>query len=217
MNNETKVLIAVAVGTIALLVGGASLFSRFTPQNEREQQTVDNALVLGENSPSKGAENPKVTIVEFADFQCPACAASDPIIRTVVEKYKDSVKFVFRHFPLDTHPNAVPASKAAEAARLQGKFWEMHDLLYDKQSDWAESSNFTEKAMEYAKSLGLNEEEFKKAFESNQFDQVINKGKTDGIAAGVTATPSFFVNGRRFIGGMNEARWSQIIEEELKK
>lgn len=219
MNNEAKTLVAIGIGTILLLVGGATLFSRFTPQNERAQEEapVDSSLLLPDGATFKGNPDAKVVVAEFADFQCPACAQSAPVVKKIVEEYKDRVKFVFRHFPLDNHKNAIPASRAVESAGVLGKYWEMHDLLYDKQADWSEESDFSRKAFEYAKQIGLDEAEFKKLYESGQFDEKINKGRTDGIAAGVTATPTFFVNGIRYVGVLSEARWREILDNETSR
>ncbi len=217
MNKEAKILLGLTIGTILVLVGGVFFFStkEATPQ-ATETKTYDEKLLLGENSAVKGATEPKVTIVEFGDFQCPACAASYPNTNALVEEYKDKVKFVFRHFPLQQHAQAMDASRAAEGAAAQGKFWEMHDKLYGNLDQWAEKSDAVTIFEGYAKELGLNVDEFKKAFTDKPYDAKIRAGMTDGNAVGVTATPTFYVNGQKVVGVFSVEEWKRLLDEYLK-
>src|SRR5690348_11471380 len=116
MNKEAKILIGIAVGTIALLVGGSLLFNKVN-NTTTPPKVYDSSLVEGKNDAySKGPDNASVTITEFGDLECPACGQSEPVIEQVISQYKDKVKFVFRQFPLSMHPDAVYAAEAAEAA-----------------------------------------------------------------------------------------------------
>ena len=102
---------------------------------------------------TKGAQNPKVTLVEYSDFQCPACAAYFEMVEQAVTEYDDRLSFTYRHFPLAQHKNAQSASYASEAAGKQGKFWEMHKMIFEQQADWAEKNNASEIFKGYAQEL----------------------------------------------------------------
>lgn len=215
MNKEAKVLISIALGTVLLLVAGVFLFQR-TP-TETPKKEFDQALLVPDGTYKKGSESPKVTVVEFADFECPACAASAPITKQVFETYKDKVQFVFRHFPLEQHKQAEAASLAAEASGEQGKFWEMHDKLYETQEAWSNKDNAPALFEGYAKDLGLDVAKFKADFSAKKNLDRINKGKTDGVAAGVNATPSFFVNGVKVSGVFTADEWTRLLEKEINE
>lgn len=217
MNKEAKILIGLTVATIVALIAGVFFFSNKQSAPVEEAKTYDNTLLLGDNPIVKGATDPKVTIVEFADLECPACAASHSITNQLVAEYPDKIKFVFRHFPLDMHPQAFNAARAAEAANAQGKFWEMHDILYQKQNEWERKNNAVEIFEGYAKELGLNIDEFKKAFSEKSFDARIQSGLTQGTAAGVQGTPNFFINGKKFDGGvLSLPQWKQLLAQYLE-
>ena len=137
MTKEAKILIAIAV---VVVVGGVLLAFFANPQPEAPGEILNKENLVRSNNYMTGNKDAKVTIVEFGDYQCPACGAAHPIVKSVLEEYKDNtnVNFVFRHFPLDSiHPNAHISSEAAEAAGAQGKFWEMHNILYERQEQWS--------------------------------------------------------------------------------
>ncbi|MEP6952071.1 MAG: DsbA family protein [Ginsengibacter sp.] len=144
-----------------------------------------------------GNKNAPLELVEYGDYQCPHCGRAYPIIKEVQEAIGDSLKFVFRNFPLsDPHPDAFNAAVAAEAAALQHRFWEMHDIIYENQEqlDWRS-------LLGYAKKIGLDLAAFKTDIEK---DSVIGKVEYDfesGIRSGVNGTPSFFINGEKYEGG----------------
>lgn len=144
----------------------------------------------------QGAKNAPVELVEYGDYQCPHCGRAHPIIKKVQKAMGDNLKFVFRNFPLsDPHPDAFNAAVAAEAAALQHKFWEMHDIIYENQErlDWGS-------LLGYAKKTGLDLAAFKTDIEK---DSVIGKVEDDfesGIRSGVNGTPSFFINGEKYEG-----------------
>jgi len=143
----------------------------------------------------EGEGQKRVTLVEYGDFQCPACRQYHPVIKQVVEKYKQDITFQFRHYPLtQIHPNAFAASRAAEAASKQNKFWEMHDLLYQNQDAWAQAGNPQSIFEQYAKQLGMNIEQFKTDFTSDAVNSAINADMKEGTKLNITGTPSFFIN-----------------------
>ena len=142
----------------------------------------------------------KVVLVEYADFQCGGCAAVAPSLKAIAETYKDQIAFVYRYFPLTTiHPNALISASAAEAAGLQGKFWEMHDLLFQNQTSWerlkAEQRGTTFE--DYATQLGLNIDQFRIDIASKKVAAKIIYDRTIGGKAGVDATPTLFLNGTK--------------------
>jgi protein-disulfide isomerase len=155
-----------------------------------------------------GKKDSKVIFIEYGDFQCPGCGSAHPTIKSVTEKYKGQVAFIFRNFPLtNLHPNAKAAAAAAEAAGLQGKYWEMHNKLYENQSAWenlsaAERGDFF---VGYANSLGLNVATFKDDMSSPKINQKINYDLALGKKVGVNATPSLYLNGK----AVNQDTWSE--------
>ncbi len=143
----------------------------------------------------KGTKN--VTLVEYGDFQCPICGSYFPIVKQVKEDFKNDIHFQFRSFPLPQHQNAFAAHRAAEAASLQGKFWEMHDLLYANQQSWSSISDSYSVFEAYAKSLGLDITKFKQDFDSSAVNAVINADQKAGVDLGVDGTPTFFLDGKK--------------------
>lgn len=143
-----------------------------------------------------GAEAP-VILEEFADFQCPSCAALTKEVKSVAPEFGARLKIVFRNFPLTSiHKHALEAAKAAEAAGLQGRFWEMHDLLYDTQSRWADAEDARPIFAEYARTLKLDLERFWRDMDSPQVNERILADMRRGRSLGVYGTPTVFINER---------------------
>jgi protein-disulfide isomerase len=157
--------------------------------------TLKNAPAGAPDPAIKGSDAAPVTIEEFADFQCEPCRHMRPEIKKVEAEYGDRVKVVFRQYPLEMHPNAVPAAKAAESAGKQGHFWEMHDMLYEKQSEWEDLDNPVDKFKEYAADLKLDMDRFVADMSSTEIADRIAADQKRGDAAGVEGTPTLFVNG----------------------
>ncbi|MEN9582466.1 MAG: hypothetical protein RL641_420 [Candidatus Parcubacteria bacterium] len=200
MTKEAKILIT--MGVIAI-VGGV-LLSYTQPKVAEPSAPVDGTLLIREGSHMKTTKDAKVQIVEFGDYQCPACGAAHPVIKKIIADYKDNpnVNFVFRNFPLPGHANARSAAEAAEAAGAQGKFWEMHDMLYEKQDEWSEIAKPIDIYISYATALGLDVDAFTKSVKSSTFSDVIRADRKDGDDVGVNATPTFYVNGLEFGNGV---------------
>lgn len=161
-------------------------------------QKADNS---GGNAPPtnnvEGAGKKNVTLVEYGDYQCPSCSAYYPTVKEVVAKYSDDITFQFRNFPLtQAHPNAFAASRAAEAAGMQNKYWEMYDLLYQNQQLWTPASDPLKTFEQYAKSIGIDTAKFKTDFASDKVNDSINADIREGNKLGVSGTPSFFLNGK---------------------
>ncbi|MFY0523516.1 DsbA family protein [Archangium gephyra] len=161
------------------------------------------------DAPSFGPKDAKVTIVEWSDFECPFCSRVGPTLKQIKETYPKDVRVVFRHQPLSFHPNAKPAAEASMAAHEQGKFWEYHDKLFQNQKA-LDRANLEK----YAQELGLNMSQFKAALDSGKFRAKVEADASAGAAVGANGTPTFFVNGREFVGAQPFEAFKKIIEEE---
>ena len=173
-----------------------------------------------------GKTGSKVTLIEYGDFQCPPCGNIAPLIKSVTEKYKNQLQFVFRNFPITSaHANAKAAAGTAEAAGLQGKYWEMHDKIYAGQASWSDLS-ITERTdffANYAKDLGLDMAKFNADLagttNSVSINEKINYDYALGKKAGVDATPTFFLNGAHLdpSAWSDEAKLKSAINAQLTK
>lgn len=173
---------------------------RYDPETE--------VRLTSKGAPFVGAPMAPVTIYEFADFQCPACKQTAPFLKRLVDEFPGRVRVVFKHFPLSGHPYAMDAAMAAVAASDQGKFWEMHDVLFEHQ-DALQPENLDKYAME----LGLDMAKFRTAMKSDQTRAQIEADKAEGMKAGVDGTPSVFVSGRRY--QLSPDTLSLYVREEL--
>lgn len=188
MTKQFWIVLAVA----AVLLGG---FVFLTNQNKPGASSAASVP----SSHTKGTSAANVTFVEYGDYECPVCAAFEPTVQQVEAKYGDRVVFQFRNLPLvSIHQNAFAGARAAEAASLQGKFWEMHDLLYQNQAAWVQSNNPSKIFDQYAQSLGLNVAKFDTDYASETVNSTIN---ADVNAFNNThteeSTPAFFLDGKR--------------------
>jgi protein-disulfide isomerase len=169
-----------------------------------------------------GSGSTGVTLVEYGDYQCPYCQVYSATVKQVVEEYKDQITFQFVHFPLpNLHQNAFAASRAAEAAGKQGKFWEMHDLLYQNAdpngaSGWVVSTAPTTFFNGYAKQLGLNMTKFEADYASTAVNSTINADMSKGNDLGVEGTPSFFVDGKKTEIGNTVADFKKVLDAAIK-
>ncbi|OGK52757.1 hypothetical protein A2966_03165 [Candidatus Roizmanbacteria bacterium RIFCSPLOWO2_01_FULL_41_22] len=173
---------------------------------------------ITKDDPKTGSSSAKVTLVEYSDFQCPACAAYYPMVKQLLSEYNGKIYFVYRYFPLTaTHQNAMISSLAAYAANLQGKFWEMHDMLFQTQNSWASSPKARETFIGYAKKLDLDIDKFKTDLESDRGKNFINDTYSKGLAIGVNSTPTFFLNGVKIQNPRTYDDFKNLILNELNK
>jgi len=200
--------------------GISAFFSKKRAEQEKDAGRAENARLedqfknpvkveLGD-SPIKGPKSAKVTVVAFSDFQCPFCSKGKDIIDQLVKMYPNDVKVAFKNLPLDFHPQALPAAKAAYAAGKQGKFWEMHDLLFDNQKSLADG--FYE---ESAKKLGLDMDKFKKDLNAPETEAAIKADAAQAKALNVQGTPNFFVNGVNLRGAYPIEEFKKIVDRWL--
>ncbi len=190
LTGESKLFLGV-IGISIVLIGMATiLFSREAPP----QPTLPKNELLGEQAHSKGNASASAYLVEFSDFQCPACKAAKPFVDEVVNIYKDKLLFVYRHFPLDQHPFGMKAAIAAEASGKQGKFWEMYDLLFANQENLSEAL-----FIDLAKQLNLNEKEFTESLSDQKLKDAVTLSRDYGLKIGINSTPTFYLNGKKLV------------------
>ena len=193
----------VALAAIAVVAGLIALqATRAADEKIPPRVAVGDDRVLGD-------ENAPVPVVEYADFQCPACAAYYPFVKQLGQEFKN-LSIVFRHFPLSQHANAREAAQAAEAAGKQGKFWEMHNLLFDNQDIWSQSSFAAETFNTYAQTLGLDMEKFKADFNSSETKTKIEADYQSGVSE-IDGTPTFFLNDKKIQNPQNYDEFRNII------
>lgn len=157
--------------------------------------------------------NPRavVELVEYGDYQCPHCGKAYPLIKAMQLKFGDDLKFVFRNFPLsEIHPQAQMAAVAAEAAGRQGRFWEMHDIIFENQADLRTSS-----LIEYARAIGLDTDQFKADIDDETFLKKVEADFESGVRSGVNGTPSFFINGDKYNQYWDEDQLSDDIKSKI--
>ena len=168
--------------------------------------------VAVDDDPSKGNAKAPITLIEFSDFQCPFCKRARETVNKVLETYGDKVHYVFRDYPLSFHKQAKKAAEATQCAGDQKKYWEYNALLWEKQGQQE-----IDKLKEYAKELGLNEKQFSQCLESDKYAEEVDKDLEDGITAGVSGTPAYFVNGMLISGAQPFERFQELIDEELER
>jgi len=181
---QTEKLVFIIISVLTVVIFGGIFASSFKNDKVANTSGTD---VVGSDPHTIGSTNPKLTIVEFSDFECPFCAQASPVLDGLVNKYKD-LALVYRHFPLSIHAGSIPSARASEAAAMQGKFWEYHDELF------ANQPNFTVSDLEkYAADIGLDVEKFKADFASPEVANKVNEDAKLASTLQLTGTPSFFV------------------------
>jgi len=181
---------------IVVVVGG--LYFLFTGGGGAKIEPPFEVGLLHPLDNVKGNASSSVVVMEYSDFQCPACRTYYPIFRQLVQEFGGEVAFVYRHFPLtQIHPNAEFAARASEAAGRQGKFWEMHDLLFEKQAEWSGLSDIAPMFASYATLLGLDVEKFNFDWRSREVKDFVAAQRVHAVKSGLQGTPSFFINGEQ--------------------
>lgn len=230
MRNEVKILIIIGALVIGAAVIGAGYY-RNSVQNQRVtnapntggKPAIPPEVLVRPDSPTLGAPDAPVTIVEFLDPECESCAAFAPVIKKTLAQYEGKTRLVIRYMPL--HPNSLRAATLTEAAGEQGKYWQMQDYLFQKQSEWGERHGPPTAAPppdvpalfdKYAREMGLDMEKVNAAIKENRYQAKLERDKRDGQTLGVSRTPTIFVNGRRLLR-LGESDLKALIEEELKR
>jgi protein-disulfide isomerase len=165
-----------------------------------------------------GSPNAAVTLEEFADFQCPSCGAEHPVMKQIQGMYGSRIQFIFRNFPLPMHDKAYDAAVAAEAAGLQGKFWDMHNLLYTNQQAWSSDPNYKQVFKGYAEKIGLDIDKWENDMAGMVPKSRISADLERGKALNINSTPTLFINGKSVpYPDMNVPTLQKLIDDELKE
>lgn len=200
---------------IVVVVGLFGLFT-ITKKDSGNGNTAGNGQPTS-HTVGKGTEN--VTLIEYGDLQCPACQQFYPLLKQVKEEFGDKITFQFRHFPLNqSHPHAYQAARAAEAAGKQGKFFEMHDLLYENQQSWSGLSDVTSVFEGYASQLELNIEQYKNDVISAEVGAAIDADIKAGQSIGASSTPTFVINGQKVEKNpQNLEEFKELINSKIQE
>lgn len=209
LSGETKLFIGIGLATVLLLVGAVVLFS-FQESASKNVPTFSREELMPENTAIKGNASASAFLVEFSDFQCPACRSYAPLVEQLKNSYGDRLAIGYRHFPLAQHDFAEQAARAAEAARQQGKFWEMHDELFANQDKLSE-----EIILQAVARLNLDQEAFQKAYTANETRQLVENDRISGIRFNVNSTPTFFLNGKK-LPSMSGEKLIETVEKALQ-
>lgn len=211
------ILSGALVGTLTgLLLFRTNLFRTGDPHQPAPEPVRDLSKASPGAQPphARGAEEgAAVTIEEFADFQCPPCGRLYAELKRIESEFGPRLRLVYRHFPLEMHEHAEEAARASEAAAAQGRFWEMHDLLFERQREWAEARDVRSLFNGYAQTLGLDLERFKRDMEGQEAAKRVASDKERGLSVQVSGTPTLFLNGREIPA---EAMSSEGIRDAIK-
>lgn len=188
------------------------------PTNNTTRTTENLAGSLTDDDPYLGAKESPIVIIEFSDYQCPFCKDFyEDTYLDLKEDYIDKgiIKYVFRDFPLQAHPQAVIAATAASCAGEQNMYWEMHDTLFENQNFWSNTTDTSQKLVDLGKSLGLNETQLKNCIEESPYEQEIANDITDALANEVKKTPTLFINNTMLVGAQPLTVVEQVIQNEI--
>jgi len=216
------IFIVFTVGVLAVLIifsGNSQIDVSKVNVNAVQAASKQNGNIADHISGKLGS---KVTLIEYGDFQCPGCGSEHLHIKAITEQYADQLQFVFRNFPLvSLHPNAKAATGATEAAGLQGKYWDMHNKIYESQSDWENltGTDRTNLFVSYAKALGLNTTKFNTDLSSTAVNDKISYDQALGNKIGINETPTFYLDGVKLDSKVwsNDTKLKDAINTELKK
>ncbi len=205
----------VFIGIIAL-VALLAIFGNNTPSSNTSGKNL--SVSVSENDHIKGNSNARLTLVEYSDFQCPACGGVYPWLKQLTETFPDDLRIIYRHYPLRSiHPNAQLASEAAEAAHMQNAFWDMHDVIFNTQTGWSNLPDPTDFFVTLAESIGLDTEQFRDDLNSAAVKNIVNDSYASASGMRLNGTPSFFFNGTQIQNPGSYDGFKTLIETELAK
>lgn len=231
--DKAKLFLPVSILIAAALISGSVIYTgnrsgSVAGNNNQQLAAVGNnqpsgpVNVSADDDPYLGNKNAPITMIEFSDFQCPFCRAFwRDTLPQIKKEYIDTgkLKFVYRDFPLSFHQGAAPAAEGAECAEDQGKFWQLHDKIFQEQDKQGQGTiQFTKSdVVKWAGQTGLDMGKFNQCLDSGKYKAEVEKDIADGTAAGVTGTPAIFINGRLVVGAQPFSAFKAVIDEELKK
>jgi protein-disulfide isomerase len=190
------------------LLAGSEIARR---RSEPPSVLGDPVRIQTDGAPVKGPATARITLVEFSDFECPYCSLAVAKVDAVLAAYPKQTKLIYKQFPLSTHPHATLAAEASLAAHAQGKFWPMHDKLFQNSRKLSR-----ENILAWAKELGLDMQKFTTELDTGKYKAAVAKDTDDGDKAGVEGTPTLFINGKRYNGALDLAAVKPVLDAELK-
>jgi protein-disulfide isomerase len=208
------IVILLAVGVAA---GAAVFLSRGNSDQPVANSSTPSHVDIKAGTHIRGPQNAQLTLVEFGDYECPSCGFWHPFVKEILARYPDKLRLDFHHYPLvGVHPNAMAAALAAEAAGEQGKYWEMHDALYEHQREWGESPNPKPIFLNLASRIGLDLNRFEQSLASPALQSRILQDVSKAQDLHVEATPTFFLNGEQIHPKLSMEDLVQLIEAHLR-
>lgn len=222
---RNKIFLIITVTTLLVLGGGIFLMSK--PAGPPTTNTVDSSILLpqgvyktsgfvnGEYLPASSSA--AITLVEFGDYECPACGIYEPYVKKILTDFPGKVTYVFRNYPLPQHKNAPISSYAVEAAGIQGKYWEMHEKMFVNQSAWSGLSDPSGVFVSYAKDLGLNVDQFTSDMNSKKVKDIVQRDTSDGNTVKLTETPTFYINDTKVSLTGDANQLESLIQSEIGK
>jgi protein-disulfide isomerase len=216
--SKTKPIAILLIGLV-----GAVALAGFLSQGAEESATPAPAasafsLSISPSAYSRGPEDARVTLVEFGDYQCPTCAVFHPIVSELLRRFPSDLRFEYHHIPLvSIHANAIFAATAAEAAGEAGRFWEMHELLFVNQSNWAPHPNPEPLFVSYAEQAGIDPERFRTLLRSPTVEARVQADIQEAVRLGVNSTPTFFVNGRPIPLPRNAQEFENVVYAAIQE
>lgn len=179
-------------------------------------QTDPTLLQINDTDHIRGNKDAKATLIEYGDFQCPACGAYYPLVKKLETDFPDNLAVVYRDFPLTSiHKNAMNGAKAAEAAGLQDKFWEMHDMLYEKQDEWSNLGDPKDTFAGYAETIGIDKNQFLTDYDSQEVKDKINADIKVANQLGVNATPTFYLNSKKLTNPTGYDAFKSLVQSTI--
>ncbi|OGE30815.1 hypothetical protein A2631_03955 [Candidatus Daviesbacteria bacterium RIFCSPHIGHO2_01_FULL_44_29] len=216
MKAETKILGIILGITLLLIFGGVFFLSQTSPKLDTSTKSGTVFQIDYTKGQKIGSDSAKVKLVEFSDFQCPACKAAHPTVKSILAEKNPNIQYIYRDYPLSQHLNSRAAANAGREAAMQGKFWQMSDMLFETQSDWENLPNPSDYFAKLATDLGIDGTKVKQAVEGNKYNQLIQEDTNDGNSYGLNATPTFYLNGRAVkLSSYNDL--IQQVENALKE
>ena len=202
----------VVIAVVIVLVGIFAL----TGHKSNGSNSSSSTGTLTQHIEGQGKDG--ITLVEYGDYECPFCGQYYPVVKQVQQEYNQQIFFQFRNFPLvSIHQNAFAGARAAEAAGLQNKFWQMHDALYETQNNWVNLGDPTNYFNSLAQQLGLNVNQFKTDYASTKVNDLINADMAEGNKLNITGTPTFFLDGKQVQVGESQSAFETLINAEIAK
>ncbi len=205
------------IGVIVIVGGVWGVFKLAANSNQQLANNPGGIQAVTAADHKLGSDSAKVKIIEYADFQCPACANAAPNLTQLVKDYPNQVQVIYRPFPLESiHPTAAISAQAAEAAGKQGKYWEMHDLLFQNQTVWENQPTARDMFASYAQQIGLNVDQFRKDMDSQEIQNLVASEYQQDLNMRLDHTPTMFIDGKEITTPSNYQGYKSLVESFLK-